>query len=250
LEIGAWLLAMFTGSASLLFAVATLNSAHTGWIAVVGWTALAGVVARLGWAVVVTCRETRVRRRDHSELLAILGRSDPELGVVVVEAAQPLVYCLPARQPVVVVTSAALRELSPAQLSAALVHERAHLAGRHHLLLTILHSAARAVPWLPLFAQAPDIVGGLLEMRADDAAARAYGRRTVAAAIAAMGHRAAPAGALGAAGPSALQRGQRLCVDETLWRMTTGWLTTAVTVLALAAGPYAFSLLPLCPSRW
>jgi hypothetical protein len=62
-----------------------------------------------------------------------------------------------------------------------------------------------------------------------------------------MMQRAAPAGAPGAAGSSALRRGQWLCADETHWRIRTGQLTVAVTVLALAAGPHAFNLLPLCP---
>jgi hypothetical protein len=47
----------------------------------------------------------------------------------------------------------------------------------------------------------------LLEMRADDVAARRHGRHTVAAAIAALSRRPAPVGALGVAGPSALARG-------------------------------------------
>lgn len=250
LEVGAWLLAMLTGSVCLLLATVALARAHTVWFAVVGWGLLTIVLARLAWSVALTCRDTRGRRRDHAELLAILGKLDPELDAILIEADQPLVYCLPGPRPTVVVTSAARRALTPMQLSAALAHERAHLIGRHHLLLTVLHAAARALPWLPLFTLAPAGVSGLLEMRADDAAAFRYGARTVAGAITAMGGRAAPAGALGAAGPSALRRGQRLCAVETRWRMVAGRLMVAVTILGLAAGPYAFNLLPLCPSRW
>jgi Zn-dependent protease with chaperone function len=250
LEIGTWLLAMLTGILCPLLAAVTLARAHIVWFAAIGWVLLAIVAARLTWAATATCRDIHSRRRDHGELLALLGRPDSELDAIVIDADQPLVYCLRAPRPTVVVTTGARRALTPIQLSAALAHERAHLTGRHHLLLTILHMAARAVPWLPLFAQALTIVGGLLEMSADDAAARHYGPRTVAAAICAMSHRPAPAGALGAAGPSALGRGQRLCATEALWRIAAGRLIVAVTVVALAAGPYAFNLLPLCPTRW
>jgi hypothetical protein len=87
-------------------------------------------------------------------------------------------------------------------------------------------------------------------MRADDAAARRYGRRTVAAAIVVMSKRAAPVGALGAAGPSALARGMRLCATEPGWRVCTGRMLVALTVLLLAGGPYLSATLPPCPHSW
>jgi hypothetical protein len=128
--------------------------------------------------------------------------------------------------------------------------KRAHLAGRHHLLLTIGSTLGRAVPWLLLFTRIGPEVAGLLEMRADDIAARRHGRRTVAAAIAAMTRQPAPAGALGAAGPSALTRGLRLCRTEPPWRMWAHRAALTVTVLALAAGPYLYSTSPLCAHPW
>jgi Zn-dependent protease with chaperone function len=61
--------------------------------------------------------------------------------------------------------------LDPEQLTAVLAHERAHLAGRHHLLLAITRSLAAVAPFVPIFARGTGEVARLAEMRADDAAA-------------------------------------------------------------------------------
>jgi Zn-dependent protease with chaperone function len=250
LGVVAWLLAMVTATGSVLGGMAALVGSANAWLATFGWAVLVASVVRASWAGVATWSRVRARRRAHRQLVAILGRPDPVLGVVMVEAAERLVYCLPAPVATVVVTTAARDALSGSQLSAVLAHERTHLAGRHHILLAVVNAASRAVPWLTLYAQAAPQIAALLEMRADDAAARTHGRRTVAAAIAAMSARSAPAGALGAAGPSALQRGLRLCQAEPTWRARLGRLAVAITVAALAAGPYLSAILPPCPHPW
>lgn len=250
LGVVAWLLALVTATGSVLDGLAALAGSANVWLATFGWAVLAASGARAGWAGVVTWSGVRARRRAHRQIVAILGRPDPVLGVVMVQAAERLVYCLPAPVATVVVTTAARDALSGSQLSAVLAHERTHLAGRHHVLLAVVHAASRAFPWLTLFAQAAPQIAALLEMRADDAAARTHGRRTVAAAIAAMSARPAPVGALGAAGPSALQRGLRLCRAEPVWRAHLGRLALASAVAALAAGPYLSAILPPCPHVW
>ena len=250
LGILAWLLAIATAAGSLLAAAASaVQSANVGVAAAIA-AVLVALAARVGWAGVVTWRQARTRRATHGQLVAILGRPDARLGVVMVDADERLVYCLPAPTPTVVVTTGARRALTARQLHAALAHERAHLTGRHHILLGVAYALGRAVPWLPLFAQAGPALAQLLEMRADDAAARRYGPRTVAAAIAAMGTHPAPAGALGATGPSALARGLRLCTPEPTWQTRIGRLGLALTVAALATGPYLYSVLPFCPHPW
>jgi Zn-dependent protease with chaperone function len=91
-----------------------------------------------------------------------------------------------------------------------LAHERAHLAGRHHLLIALTRGLAASFPAVPLFTRGPDEVARLAEMCADDAAARRSGRRTLLTALLAMGTGSAvPAAALartalaGTANPSA-----------------------------------------------
>ena len=250
LGILAWVLAMATATGTLLAAAASAIQSSDTAVALPVVAVLGATAGRIGWAGVVTWRQAHTRRAAHGQLVAILGRPDARLGVVMVEADERLVYCLRAPTPTVVVTTGARRALSSRQLQAALAHERAHLSGRHHLLLGVAYALGRAIPWLALFAQAGPALAQLVEMRADDAAARRYGPRTVAAAIAAMGRRPAPAGALGATGPSALARGLRLCTPEPEWQTRIGRLGLAVTVVLLATGPYLFSVLPFCPHPW
>ena len=72
-------------------------------------------------------------------------------------------------------TTGALAVLGPEQLTAVLAHERAHLDGRHHLLLTVTRSLATVAPAVPLFIRGTGSVACLAEMRADDVAARRAG---------------------------------------------------------------------------
>src|SRR4029077_5352450 len=101
----------------------------------------------------------------------------------------------------IVLSSGALAVLDSAQLTAVLAHERAHLAGRHHLLISLARRLRASFPAVPLFTQGPGEVARLAEMCADDAAARRAGRGTLVAALLAMGTGTpGPATALAATG--------------------------------------------------
>ncbi|MFH9350240.1 M56 family metallopeptidase [Kitasatospora sp. NPDC017646] len=78
----------------------------------------------------------------------------------------------------IVVTSGMLRALSGPERSALLAHERAHLAGRHHLFLALAEHAADLHPALRLL-RAP--LGYHLERWADEVAAAQVGDRAVTA---------------------------------------------------------------------
>lgn len=120
----------------------------------------------------------------------------------VVQDASPDAYALPGRPGRVVVTTGMLRALDPAEREALLAHERAHLAGRHHLFLAAVALAAACHPLLRGL-RAP--LSYALERWADESAASAVGdRRLAARAIgrAALATRATglrPAGALAVA---------------------------------------------------
>ncbi|MEU1782594.1 M48 family metalloprotease [Streptomyces abikoensis] len=109
-------------------------------------------------------------------------------------------YALPGRPGGVVVTAGMLRGLDADERAVLLAHERAHLTGRHHLLLLLARLAACAHPALrglrePLAFQ--------VERWADEAAAVAVGDRRLAAravARAALAASAAPAGRVRPAG--------------------------------------------------
>jgi Zn-dependent protease with chaperone function len=171
----------------------------------------------LGWRYGRSLRRTSVSTREHAEAARIVGHRVGEHRVgghrvgghqaaghragggdaaFVLDATRPAVYCVPGRPPTIVVTTGALAVLEPGQLTAVLAHERAHLAGRHHLLLALTRSLAAVAPFVPLFARGAVEVARLAEMLADDSAARrggAQGRRTLLTALLAMaGGTAAP----------------------------------------------------------
>ncbi|MEE1927180.1 M56 family metallopeptidase [Streptomyces sp. TRM 70351] len=133
-------------------------------------------------AVVVACgrllwRHGRVRHRAHRALTGLPGTR-----VAVLPDALPYAYALPGSGPGrVVVTTALLGCLEPAERRALFAHERAHLAARHHRFLLTVRLAARANPFLWPLRTA---VSYTTERWADEDAAHAVGdRRTVARAI-------------------------------------------------------------------
>jgi hypothetical protein len=206
--------------------------------AVLAGTAAAVTAGRYGRGV----RRARRRARAHGQAARITGapHGPGGAGAVVLDAPQPAAYCVPGRPATIVVTTAALAILDPGQLAAVLAHERAHLAGRHHLLTSLTRGLAAVLPGVPLFARGPQEVARLAELRADDAAARRSGRRTLVAALLAMGTGAAvPTAALGATGGATAARVQRLLDPPA--RGARGALALLAVTLVLAA---AFAVIP------
>jgi Zn-dependent protease with chaperone function len=163
------------------------------------------------WRYGRSVQRTQQRARAHGEAARITGRAlAGSRQAVVVDAAAPAAYCVP-RPATIVLTTAALDILDPAQLGAVLAHERAHLSGRHHLLTALSRGLSAVFPGVPVFARGPREVARLAELAADDAAARCSGRATLLAALLAMGTGAAvPATALAATGGAVTARVQRL----------------------------------------
>lgn len=159
----------------------------------------------------VTARRVWQATGRHQELLALAGQSTPALpGVVLLEHPAPLAYCLPGRAGAIVVSHTTTTWLDPAQLAAVLAHERAHQTGGHHLLLGLAAALRAGFGFLPAARLAVPATGRLVELAADDAAARATGRDQVAAALHTLGTTTAPDGALAAAGTMVPERIRRL----------------------------------------
>jgi Zn-dependent protease with chaperone function len=169
--------------------------------AVVAWTAL--TAAR-------HLRATRRQTRRHARNARLVGRPDLALGAVLVEHPQPTAYCVAGRQPTVILTTGALLALDAGQLDAVLAHERAHLTWRHHRLLAMARISRRALPFLPLMRDTEAQVERLVELHADDTAARARDPRSLATALVVLAASASPAPALAAAATDAVQRINRL----------------------------------------
>lgn len=146
------------------------------------------IVARLLISLWGVSRRSRARRERHRLLVDLLDRAERrhELGpdhLRVLEGALPLAYCVPGREPRVVLSDGVLQVLDRAQVDAVLAHEQTHLRHRHDVVMESFTAFYRAVP-PPLRSRVPlDAVHLLLEMVADDAARRVAGPEPLRAAL-------------------------------------------------------------------
>ncbi|MFG3037699.1 M56 family metallopeptidase [Streptomyces sp. NPDC048330] len=178
-------------------------------------------------------RARRVRVR-HAGVLRLVGRYDPALRATVLDDERPAVYCLPGRSRRVVVTSGAVHTLTPDQLAAALAHERAHITGRHHLLVAAAEAFAAVFPRLPLARHGGGAVPLLLEMAADDRALRRCTRDALATALYALASGRAPRSAFAAGGPSAALRMRRILMPHSAGHpVLRGLFTIAAAAFAM-----------------
>ncbi|MFD0076398.1 M56 family metallopeptidase [Streptomyces sp. NPDC127166] len=153
---------------------------------------------------------TGLIRARHRDRLDKVGARCDRLRATVLPHSTPAAYCLPGFRSRIVVSDAAVRLLTEEQLSAVLEHERAHVAGRHHLLLAATHGFATVFPRLPLARHAREQMAVLLEMIADDRALRRHDREVLATAMYEMAAGRAPKGAFAAGGSTALLRMKRI----------------------------------------
>ncbi|MFJ1708010.1 M48 family metalloprotease [Kitasatospora sp. NPDC088346] len=201
--------AAITGAAVLAAAgtgAALVGLAHVPFLALFEGLSLARVAA--AWpaalpvagvaAAVLAAQLVLVARRwsGHRSLLARTwadtADAEAEGDLLVVTGENPDAFALPGRglrAGRVVVTRAMLQVLNARERRVLVAHERAHLAGRHHLLSVTVHLAAAVHPALRVLGPVLDFH---LERWADESAAEAVGDRRLAATALA---RAALAGA-------------------------------------------------------
>ncbi len=158
------------------------------------WTAVnlvALVLAALlfSWLVgVLATSAVRIERdlRRQRTVVDLLGRAEAD-GVRVLDHPEPVAYCLPGPHPRIVITDGVVAALPPDELAAVLAHERAHAEGRHEFVIQPFVAWQSALPFLAPARRATAAVAELVEMLADDAAAAATSRLTVARALARVG---------------------------------------------------------------
>lgn len=176
-----------------------------------GVIAVLVVLGRVAYCLALGLTRSMRTRTTHVQALSLIARPHHQYDALVVEHKSAAAYCLPGGAGYVVLTSAAVAALDHEQLVAVLAHERAHLQGRHHLVLASADALQRAFPRVALFREARSALGPLVEMVADDTAARSSDRLTVATALVRLAeHGMTPAAALGAGGGSAAGRVRRL----------------------------------------
>lgn len=217
--VGSTLLSLTTAAILLLIpdhgpAKQVLTLAHDCWAAVshgsvprvdavaglLSVVLVAGAVIRCTARAARHVRQRRAVYRKHVDLLRILTGSGVTPGSTLwLDVPDPMAYSVAGRPSLVVASEGLRRQLPGNAVAAVLEHERAHLRGRHHLMITIAEALAVALPWLPLMRRAPDLVRTLVELSADSTAARSHGAGAVCTALLGMSGSAAPAQALGMA---------------------------------------------------
>lgn len=249
--LGAWAAAV---TALVVEAFGSGNSAVTFCLEVLGFSGQVGVSPQLGslagpaltaGGILVTAvtgrrifshlQRMRASSSRHAQEARVIGRPTDRAGVLVVQSAHAVAYCVTGHPRTIVVTSAVLDSLDESELAAVLAHEQAHLTGRHHPLLMVLRALAASTPRLPLFVQGATATARLLEMCADDVAVRQHGAQPLLRGLVALVARPSPASALGAADTAVLARATRLAKPPphlARWRHRV-LLTTSVAVTAV-----------------
>jgi Peptidase family M48 len=142
-----------------------------------GISAAAGVLFLTALAAMTAFLVRRIRalRAAFGEARGLRSGAD---GTVVVRDPAVDAYALPGRPGRIVVTTGMLATLDETGRAALIAHERAHLAGRHHLFTGAARLAAAANPLLRPMADAVDFS---VERWADETAARSVADRGLVA---------------------------------------------------------------------
>ena len=155
----------------------------------------------------------------------------------VVHSPHPDAYALPGRPHRIVVTTAMLRSLGPAEREALFAHERAHNAGGHHYFLAAAELAAHCHPALHATRVTLRLAA---ERAADESAAATVGdRRLLARAIARAAlagdaqHSTRPDFAPGATTGPVPQRVAALLTPGDSRSKSTRWIALLLTVCAI-----------------
>lgn len=174
-------------------------------------TLLAGALPL--WITACAVRVAGVRWRSRRQLqrsLSFVMEPHARLGAGVIDTAAPAAFCVPGRGARIVITSGALERLSSGELEGVLAHEKAHLRGHHNLAVALSHVLSVAFPRVWLFQVATAQTCQLIELLADDVAARRVDRVDLASAIVSLAGMRAPSAAMAMAQDAAVLRVTRL----------------------------------------
>ena len=217
--------------------------------------ASAALFALLCWVLVASAVAVLRDRRRHRALLSLLAHGDPKVpGALVVDHPAAAAYCVPGLRSRIVISAGALDLLDQAELAAVLAHERAHLRERHDLVLLPFTALARAFPWSVLVQRSYASVALLVEMLADDHAARQRQARELVTAlirVGSAGTAGTPAGTLAMADDDATLADSGVTARVERLLMPSPGISLPARVLvcgtaaALAVVPAALLVMPL-----
>ncbi|SMQ57695.1 M56 family metallopeptidase [Agreia sp. VKM Ac-1783] len=202
LALAAWHTALLLGvlclaaslAVSILAAVAQRPGQLSNWfeptvLVFFGWVGLAVVGGLLALLFTYTEPIGRDDRRLQAEFSRLAAQSTSTcqqvhgFDVVVVKSSAPIALSLSGRESRIVVSSCLTRALSASQLRAVIEHERAHLVQHHRLVSRIAYLNRVCLPMLPAARQLNRTTGLLVELIADDEAARQVGAVNTANAL-------------------------------------------------------------------
>jgi Zn-dependent protease with chaperone function len=187
-------------------------------------------------------RRLWVHSGEHARSARILGTPTDRPDVVVIPAQGRAAYCVAGRPHAIVLTSAAVQSLDLRQIAAVLAHEDAHIRGRHHQLLMVMRAMATALPRLPLFPAGASATSRLLEMCADDVAARRYGTAALVESLVSLAGVPAEPARLGAADTAVAARVTRLAHQAGPAQRWRHRLALSVAIVATAIAPAMVAL--------
>lgn len=197
----AWISIFVTGctaTAGLAIAVVvvaiTEQSVASAWltttaVVVAAWVSLATMGALLAVIGTRVDQWSASNNGQRAELLVLTACATERIEMVGdvevfhVRCERPFAMSLRDAGPRIVISSSLESLLDAAQLRAVIEHERAHLRWRHDLVVTVAGLAQGTLPWLPAGCAFRRSVGLLVELAADDCAARVCGPVTCAEAL-------------------------------------------------------------------
>lgn len=243
-------LALAPAGPSHLQAVQALS---LGGVGLPVWSYVALVVAalvllRLLSVLLASTARTLRARRDLRRLVDLVATRNPLLpGTLVLDHEVPVAYCLPGLRPRVVLSRGVMELLHEDELRAVLAHEEAHVTQRHDVVVLPFVALRATFPGLRGVRTAQAEVALLVEMLADDWAARRHRREVLARALYKVGAGAVPAGGLGVVGAEdgvLLVRAQRLLQPQVPLPLRSRMAVLASTAAVLSLVPLGL-LLPL-----
>lgn len=230
------------------------GSSDSVWLPLAGRIAigvvLIVVLIQLASAAAALARRHHTQRVRQRQVLDLVASRDLQRGYWTVRSDVAMAYCVPGRCARVVFTSEALRRLSADETDAVCAHEQAHLHWRHHWLITSVHLLVTAFPRVALFATAERRTVSLVEVHADEIAARTVGPVAVMSALLRlMDSPVQPWPALNAAGLATAERVAFLVdhadhgddVRSTRGRPQRSWLLNTALLGIVATAPMLLS---------
>ena len=180
------IVASLTVTIGAVMAMAGVTGTANSWLiptslVLLGWVGLAGVGALVALIMATAEPLADAERRMHAQFTLLAAASDCRnlhmhgVRVTVVPSALPVALCTPGADGGILVSSRLESELTREQFRAIVEHERTHLVQRHGRISQLAQLNRMCLPMIPGARRLEETTRLLVELIADDAAARQVG---------------------------------------------------------------------------